>query len=93
MERKCLHLKIYGEVQGVNFRFYTMEEAAKLDLKGYVKNEDDGSVMVQAEGYEDDLKKFLKWCQQGPPLAQVEKVEIQWQAYHGDLETFHIRLS
>lgn len=92
MEKKRLHLKIHGEVQGVNFRYYTMEEAAKLDLKGWVKNGADDTVVVQAEGNKVDLEELLKWCRHGPALARVEKVEIQWQAYQGDLEPFHINL-
>jgi acylphosphatase len=86
-----LHLKIYGQVQGVFFRDETEKKAKELSLVGCVKNTDDPSspkgyagqamqcVEVIAEGKEKDLKKLLEWCKIGPPLASVTKVEEEWE--------------
>lgn len=73
---KHINIKIYGLVQGVFFRVSAKEQADKLDIKGFAKNEKDGTVYIEAEGNKENLDKFLAWCQAGPNLAQVEKVEI-----------------
>ena len=73
---KHLNIKIYGLVQGVFFRASAKEQADKLDIKGFVKNMSDGSLYIEAEGDEKNLDKFVVWCNNGPMLAQVEKVEV-----------------
>ena len=71
-----LNISIYGRVQGVFFRSNTQQEAEKLNIKGFVENQSDGSVYIEAEGEKENLDAFLKWCHQGPSFAQVEKVEV-----------------
>lgn len=71
-----LNVKIYGKVQGVFFRTSAREEAEKLDISGFVRNEPDGSLYIEAEGEKEKLDKFLKWCKDGPEAAQVEKIEV-----------------
>lgn len=71
-----LNIKIYGLVQGVFFRATAKQQADKLKIKGFAKNLPDGSVYIEAEGEENDLNYFIKWCRQGPSMAQVEKVEV-----------------
>lgn len=73
---KNLHLRIYGRVQGVSFRYYTLHQARLRNIRGYVKNEPDGSVFVEAEGDEEALSHFVQWCHEGPRWAIVENVEI-----------------
>jgi acylphosphatase len=68
-------IRVYGKVQGVFFRASSQEKAAELGLKGWVKNEADGSVLIEAEGKEDKLQNFISWCRKGPAKASVEKVE------------------
>lgn len=75
--RKQLNIKVFGLVQGVLFRQNAKIKAQELNLKGLVRNEPDGSVYVEVEGEEEKLKEFVGWCQKGPPLAQVEKVELK----------------
>lgn len=72
---KHIELKIRGKVQGVWFRKSTQLKARELGLKGFVRNETDGSVYVQAEGPSDQVDRFLSWCREGPPMARVEKVD------------------
>lgn len=70
-----LKIKISGRVQGVFFRGNSKEVADKLNIKGFARNEADGSLYIEAEGDKKSLNEFLKWCQKGPPTAVVEKVE------------------
>jgi len=75
--RAYLHLRIHGRVQGVWFRGWTVREAKRLDLDGWVRNLSDGSVEILARGTNKDLDDFCKACWSGPPTACVEKVETQ----------------
>lgn len=72
--RKHLSIKIYGKVQGIFFRATAREAAEKLGIKIMAENKPDGSVYIEAEGDEEKLDQFVKWCHRGPALAQVEKV-------------------
>lgn len=72
---KQLHIKISGRVQGVGFRYSTVQLAQKLNLTGWIRNSEDGGVEIMAEGEENNLQELLKWTQTGPPSAQVENVE------------------
>lgn len=68
-------IQVFGKVQGVFFRASTQDKASALGIVGLVKNEADGSVLIEAEGPEDKLQNLISWCRQGPPQATVEKVE------------------
>lgn len=73
---KHINIKIYGQVQGVFFRSSAKEGAEKLNIKGFARNENDGSVYIEAEGTSENLDKFLSWCKKGPEAAEVEKIEV-----------------
>ena len=90
MAKKAVILNIYGRVQGVGFRYYTHKKAIELGITGYVMNRPDGSVYVEAEGEEEDLDRFILWCEEGPPWARVSKVEKQFTPVTGYAE-FRIR--
>ena len=70
-------IKISGRVQGVFFRASTKDAAEKFGIRGFVRNERDGSVYIEAEGEEDDLKQFVAWCHHGPVRAEVTNVELK----------------
>ncbi len=70
------HFQITGLVQGVFFRKVTKLIADKLDIKGWVKNNPDGSVEIYAEGTDEQLQKLKQWCSKGPPAAKVTEVKI-----------------
>lgn len=80
-----LYLKIFGEVQGVGFRYSIREEAQRLGLTGWARNLPDGSVEVAAQGPKPALEKFLAWCYEGPPGAAVSRVASSW----GPISTPH----
>jgi acylphosphatase len=70
-------LTIRGTVQGVSFRRSTKEEADRLGLKGFVRNQPDGSVYIEAEGSPAKLDALFAWCGHGPARAQVESCEMR----------------
>jgi acylphosphatase len=70
-------IKVTGRVQGVFFRVKAREEALRLRLTGLARNDPDGSVYIEVEGAELDLKKFLQWCHVGPELAEVTEVTFE----------------
>lgn len=73
-------LIISGKVQGVFFRNTTKKYADKLDIRGYVRNRTDGTVEAVAQGDEEFLKKFIEWCREGPDMAQVDDVKVNWKS-------------
>ena len=77
--RQHLNIKIHGQVQGVFFRHSARQKAEELGIKGFAGNEPDDSVYIEAEGEEENLKKFLDWCRQGPDSAEVKKTESEFK--------------
>ena len=73
---KHVQLTITGKVQGVWYRGSTQRKARKLGLCGFVCNRPDGSVYAEVEGPAAAVQALIDWCQQGPELAVVEKVEV-----------------
>ena len=67
--------RITGRVQGVNYRVTAKREALQRGLRGWVRNEPDGSVLIDVEGEPSAVDAFLAWCAKGPPDAQVAAVE------------------
>jgi acylphosphatase len=70
-------IRIEGKVQGVGFRYHTRKQAEILDIKGIVRNMDDGSVYIEAEGEEQNLLLFLQYCRKGPDRSIVSSAEMQ----------------
>lgn len=79
---KEIEVRINGQVQGVKFRDYAKRRADELGVVGYVKNMDDGSVEVVAQGEEKSLGEFARLLKKGPVFSKVEDFEIEW---HDDL--------
>ncbi len=71
---KNLNIKVIGKVQGVWFRDSTRTRARELGITGFVKNEPDGSVYLEAEGTKDQLLPFVDWLHRGPELARVDEL-------------------
>jgi DNA ligase D-like protein (predicted 3'-phosphoesterase) len=81
---------VRGEVQGVGFRDAVRREAARLGVLGWVRNEDDGSVAVHAEGPEPAVEELLAFLREGPPAARVAEVEVERLKVEGH-EQFAVR--
>lgn len=68
---------VTGRVQGVSFRWYTERRAQELGLTGWVRNHDDGSVRVEAQGPEAAVAELVAWLHEGPPHARVASVLVE----------------
>jgi acylphosphatase len=66
---------VSGRVQGVGFRYSTQQMARQMGLSGYVKNQADGTVYIEAQGPSAVILNFIHWCLSGPPHAEVESAE------------------
>jgi acylphosphatase len=74
---KHFTIVVGGKVQGVFFRASAREKADELHIRGFVRNQADGSVYIEAEGDEENLKEFIRWCHHGPPQAKIEKSDLR----------------
>lgn len=81
---KHYNITVSGKVQGVFYRQSTVERANQLGLNGFVRNETNGNVYIEAEGNEDALHKLADWCRKGPPRAEVSDLKIS----EGELKGF-----
>ena len=86
-----LSARVFGVVQGVGFRFWTMGKAEELGLTGLVKNLDDGSVSVIAEGPQHRIQELLDWLNSDNTPGRVERVEDTLSAAEGAFRGFRAR--
>jgi acylphosphatase len=91
MALKRARLLISGRVQGVWYRRATYEKATRLGLRGWVRNLPDGRVEILAEGAEGRMQQLELWCHDGPQLAEVTSVEVDWNPGGGTLFTFGVK--
>lgn len=84
------NIKVTGKVQGVWFRDSTRRKAIELRITGFVRNEADGSVYLEAEGELDALEQMKAWCAVGPPNAQVEQMKVE-ESELKNFSSFEIR--
>jgi acylphosphatase len=75
--QKHVNIRVFGSVQNVGFRYATLQAANRIGVTGYVRNEPDRSVFIEAEGTEHNLTAFQLWCQKGPSWARVTRMEVQ----------------
>ena len=87
---KHVQIKVEGRVQGVFFRASVVNEAKSLGLKGWVRNLDDGSVLISAEGEDPSIKKLEEWCWKGPQFASVKNVIMEEKELKG-FNTFEVQ--
>lgn len=82
---------IDGRVQGVGFRWFTHDTAAREGIHGWVRNLADGSVEVMAEGESAAVERLEAAIRRGPAAARVERVDVEDQAPAGRVTGFEIR--
>ncbi|HVC46110.1 MAG TPA: acylphosphatase [Terracidiphilus sp.] len=87
-----LHFQIQGRVQGVGFRWFVHREARELELRGWVRNTEDGDVEVTASGTVEDLAELRASLKRGPRGSRVDRViEHALEDHEGEaLEVFRI---
>lgn len=73
---KHLDVRVEGLVQGVGFRWWARSRAGGLGVRGFVRNEDDGSVYLEIEGDDAAVDAYVALCRQGPGSAMVRRVTV-----------------
>lgn len=81
---KHYNIIVIGKVQGVFYRQSTIEKANQLGIKGFVRNEANRNVYIEAEGEEEQLKKLIEWCMVGPSRANVTGIKFT----EGEIKNF-----
>jgi len=87
---KRVHLVISGDVVGVGYRAWALRQAQDLRLSGWIKNRDNKTVELVAEGEKQALEKFIDFCKKGPDLAWVEHIEVKWLPVSGEFMDFAV---
>jgi acylphosphatase len=87
---KAVTVKVTGRVQGVAFRWYAVQEAERLGVTGWVRNEPDESVAAYVEGDDPAVDAMVDWCRSGPTHASVRNVAVT-QARPAGATSFEIR--
>ncbi len=90
MALRQVRITVHGHVQGVFFRASSDVEAKRLGITGWAKNRIDGAVEICAEGEESELRELIAWANHGPADARVDKVDVRWTAFVGELADFRI---
>jgi acylphosphatase len=91
MSRKRIRATVYGRVQRVAFREYTRQEAARLGVSGWVRNQPDGTVAVLCEGEAAEVDALVAWLSVGSPYAMVSRVESVEEDPQGETGPLIIR--
>ena len=75
---KIVHIYISGRVQGVSYRWWFQSEGEKKKLKGWVRNRNSNKVEAEISGLEKNLNEMIIKCKEGPPLAEVKDVIVNY---------------
>ncbi|MBF0449444.1 MAG: acylphosphatase [Candidatus Magnetomorum sp.] len=89
-KRVNCRVRISGIVQGVCYRMETRRAARQFDVKGWVKNNSDGTVEGVFEGTQDAVNKLIDWCYSGPPHANVSDISKTWGDATENFQSFEI---
>ena len=81
---KRYKLTVFGKVQGVGYRYHTIMMARAYNVRGFVQNLSNGSVLIEGEGEGEDLNRFINECIEGPITAYVAEHTKKEITYQGD---------
>lgn len=73
------HVFVSGRVQGVGYRYFTMRQAQRLGVNGWVRNLPDGRVEAVFEGSRKVVEDIINWCYEGPTAAVVKDVAVEYE--------------
>jgi acylphosphatase len=90
MPMRSARLRIAGRVQGVGYRAWAIATAARMGLRGWVRNRSDGTVEALVIGGEDEVVAMIEACREGPFAARVIEIQISDAADDG-CDGFHPR--
>lgn len=85
-----VNVLVSGKVQGVNFRSSTKKKANELQLKGWVRNLEDGRVEAVFEGEQEKVDKMVEWCRKGPSFANVKDIRVIPEKFSGEFRDFSV---
>ena len=86
----AVHMIVEGRVQGVGFRWFVSRKAAELGLRGFARNNEDGTVEIEAEGDRELLGQLLAETWIGPRGARVAHIHVQWKPTGRRFTSFEI---
>jgi len=87
--KKALRLYITGTVQGIFFRAFVKENAERYNVKGFVRNLEDGRIEIFLEGDTNNVNKMIELCEKGPRHSQIKKVDMKPERFQ-DFKTFKV---
>ena len=87
--KKSVRVYIEGTIQGIFFRAFVKENAERHNVKGFVRNLEDGRVELFLEGNTNDVNKMIELCRTGPKHSDIKNVEVKPEKFQ-DLKTFKI---
>ncbi len=90
--KKAVRLYLTGVVQGIFFRAFVKENAERYNVKGFVRNLEDGRIEIFLEGDLEPVDKMIELCQKGPKYAQIKSTEIKEEKFQGfkEFKALHI---
>ena len=83
-------ITVSGVVQGVGYRYFCIRKARELGLTGWVKNNNDSSVSVLAEGPRELIEALVKDMTIGPSASHVTAVNLNWEKFTGRFKDFDV---
>lgn len=87
--KKSVRLYIEGTVQSVFYRAFVKENAERHNVKGFVRNLEDGRIEIFVEGSHEDVNKVIELVKKGPKHSEIRKVEEKPEKFQ-DFKTFKI---
>ena len=89
MKKLCRAI-VSGEVQGVGYRYFVLHQSRRFSVAGFVRNLDDGSVEIQAEGEEEEVKRFLEAAKMKGGFTRVDEMNVEWRLAENKFTGFAI---
>lgn len=86
-----VHIFVSGLVQGIFFRSSTKKTAQKLGAVGWVRNLPDSRVEIVAEGEKQKIEELVEWVKEGPAVARVDNLDVEYEEYKGEFNSFEVR--
>lgn len=81
---------VSGNVQGVGYRYFVLHRAKALGLRGFVRNHEDGSVEIVAQGPRERLEMLLEELRKGPSAGRVDRARAEWRNETKSFDGFSI---
>jgi acylphosphatase len=89
---KTYYIEVQGKVQGVGFKYYTLNKALELNIKGTVKNARDDIVEIICQGSEKQINKFISEIQKGPVLSVITNIIIEEQTKSNNVKFIDFKI-